>query len=67
MTLVRIYHIRKAQVCMAGSRKWFSANGLSWSDFVANGIPVETVEAIGDPVAMKVAAIARSEACDGRI
>lgn len=52
---------------MAGSRKWFSANGLSWSDFVANGIPVETVEAIGDPVAMKVAAIARSEACDGRI
>lgn len=62
---VRISHIRKAAICMAGSRRWFAANGLSWSDFVTNGIAVETIEAIGDPMAMRVAAIARSEAING--
>lgn len=64
--IIRVSHIRAANLCMAGAREWFAYHDLSWNDFLSNGIPVETVEAIGDPIAVRVTAIARKEVEDGQ-
>lgn len=37
--------------CAQGSRAWFAAHGLSWSDFVTNGIDADQLLATGDPMA----------------
>jgi hypothetical protein len=66
---VRVYprHIRAAKICMGGSRNFFRKHDLDWSDFVTNGIPVSTLERIGDPIALRAAREAESEvASDGR-
>jgi hypothetical protein len=59
---VRPRHIRAAKLCMSGGRDWFAHHGLSWSTFVHEGYPVETIEATGDELGLKVAAAARDEA-----
>ena len=52
---------------MGGSRQFFKKHDLSWSDFVANGIPVSVLEEIGDPIALRAARQAELEAGnDGR-
>lgn len=38
--------------CASGSRHWFAVHSLSWSDFVANGIPASAMLATGDPLAL---------------
>ncbi len=63
--ILRPRHLRTAQFCMRGGREWFASNGLSWSEFVQNGYPVETIETVGDVFALSATAIARDEA-DGR-
>lgn len=62
--MVRVYsrHLRKANFCMSGGRQWFANRGLSWSDFLADGIPAETLEATNDEMALVVCKIARDEA-----
>ena len=45
--------------CAKGVRKWFTASGLDFRDFVRHGIPVEQLEATGDARALAVAAQAR--------
>lgn len=51
----------RSGLCARGARAWFAAHGLSWTDFVAHGIPSETLEATGDALALRVVAFARSE------
>lgn len=51
--------IRAARMCSGGARKFFEKQGWSWSDFLKNGIDVETVEKSKDPMALKVAEVAR--------
>lgn len=62
--MVRVYvrHLRKADFCMSGGRQWFADHGFSWSDFLENGIPAETLEATQDQMALTVCQIARDEA-----
>jgi hypothetical protein len=36
--------------------------GWSWQQFLDEGLPAEQLEASGDPMAIRVAAIAREEA-----
>jgi len=38
--------------------------GWSWAEFLERGIAVEIVEATGDPLALRVAEIARREASE---
>lgn len=56
--------------CAAGSRTWFAEHGLSWPDFVANGLDEEVFLATGDALALRLVEHARStvieEASDGR-
>ncbi|WP_425962708.1 hypothetical protein [Rhizobium nepotum] len=58
-------HIRAAKLCASGTREWFVSHGFDWADFIANGIPVERMEATGDPLAMRVTAEARKEGARG--
>ncbi|SON54312.1 hypothetical protein HDIA_0771 [Hartmannibacter diazotrophicus] len=62
---VRMSHIRQATLCSRGARAWFAANGLDWSKFLSEGIAAETLEATGDPLALKVCGIAREEHLNG--
>lgn len=64
--IVRISHIRKADLCSNGARRWFKSYGFSWTDFLANGKSAVELEETGDPLALKVVAIAREEFEDGR-
>ena len=66
MIVVEIRHIRAADLCARGARAWFEKYGLSWSDLLEGGLPVEVIEATGDALAYRVAAIAREEAAHGR-
>lgn len=58
-------HIRAARLCAGGTREWFIGHGFDWADFITNGMPVERMEATGDPLAMRVTAEARKEAARG--
>lgn len=51
----------KTGYCAEVSREWFAARGLSWSDFVMNGIDAEVILATGDSLAVWVVEWARSQ------
>lgn len=57
-------HVRKAGICAKGSRVWCQANGVDWSDFLANGIASERLLATKDPIVLRVVEEARKEARD---
>ena len=63
---VKISHVRKADLCSGGARRWFKSYGFSWNDFLQNGKSADELEATGDPLALKVVAIAREDAANGR-
>lgn len=60
--MVRIKHLRAAGMCNREPRLFCAAQGWSWAEFVSNGLPAELLEATGDPMAIRVAALARAEA-----
>lgn len=62
---VFIRHVRAARLCTKGGRAWFASYGLSWTNFLKEGIDIATLEATGDPLAARAIAKAREEA-DGR-
>lgn len=66
MIIVRIHHIRAANLCAAGARQWFAKYDLSWSEFLTNGFSTDTLEATRDALATLVSDIARKEHSDGR-
>ena len=64
--MVTTQDLRAARICFGGARPWFRRHGLDWSDFVANGVPAETLEGTGDALALRVVAEARArEAANG--
>ena len=64
--VITIKHIRSARLCTKGARAWFDANGMSWSDFLENGVAVERVEHMNDAYAQQMVALAKEEAESGR-
>lgn len=58
--IVRAEHIRGARLCMSGARGWFESYGLSWSDFLENGITVTQLRALNDPLGNRVADFAEA-------
>ncbi len=62
--MIRAYmrDIRAAQLCSSGARRWFEIYNLSWTDHLANGTPVDILEATGDELALRVCAVARARA-----
>lgn len=59
-------HIRSANICISGARKWFAQRGWSWAEFVTNGRPLEDFIATGCPLAARAVAEAHKETADGR-
>lgn len=57
--MVRMEHVRAAMQCSRGARRFFLRHGLDWSRFLREGLPVETIEATGDAMALKVREVAR--------
>lgn len=45
MTIVLHRHCRELGYCNRGLRKWFSSEGLDWSDFLKRGIAADTLRA----------------------
>ena len=52
--------------CAAGGRAWFARHGLSWRDFVRQGIEASQLEAIDDGFCRAILAHARAEVSHGR-
>lgn len=61
MTIVTMRHIRKCKMCSRGARAFFERHGLDWVAFLKEGVPVETLEATGDAMAIQVSTAAREE------
>lgn len=62
--IVTIKHLREAGLCARGGREWAARYGLDWDQMRHHGIPAAELEATGDALAMKVAAVARAGAQD---
>lgn len=60
-TIVTIAHIRESKLCTKGTRQFFERYGLSWTDFLENGIEAEKLAATGDPLTRKVIECAERE------
>lgn len=63
--LITTKHLETAKaqghpMCVRGLRAWFERHGLSFQDFVRNGLPIERVEAT-DELGRVIARIAREE------
>lgn len=59
--IVKMQHIRAANLCSSGSREWFAKYGFSWQDFLENGISADALIATGDAFALRVVEIAKKE------
>lgn len=62
--IVRHQHIYATQVsgsqlCSTGARVWFTEHGLSWNDFIAQGIDADRLLATGDAFAIAVVETAK--------
>lgn len=49
--LYSVPYLGRVGYCAAGARQWWAEHGLDWADFVAHGIPAETLHALRDPLA----------------
>lgn len=60
-TIVQHRHMRALGYCNRGAREWFARHGLSWSEFVREGIDAEQLRATNDAMADRVIARAEQE------
>lgn len=58
MTRITLSDLRVGGYCVDGSRRWFEAQQLDFRDFIRNGIDVETVRPIDDPIVRRCIQIA---------
>ena len=58
--IIRMEHVRAANLCSRGVRHWFAQRGWDWNDFLKNGIDEEALIATGDPYAKRVVEAAHS-------
>ena len=54
MLIVTHADLRALGYCNRGARTWFAYHHLDWADFLAQGIPAETLLAIDDAMATAV-------------
>jgi hypothetical protein len=54
-------HVRAAGFCAAGARTWLERHRIDLMRFIHQGVPASELEATGDALALRVAAIARED------
>ena len=64
--IVTLAHCRALGYCARGMRAFFAQHGLDWQAFRDRGTPAAEIEATGDAMAMRAAALAREEAQRGQ-
>jgi hypothetical protein len=52
--VITIDDIRKTGHCTRGARRWFQHNGLSFDDFLKNGVDAQRLLDTGDALALRV-------------
>lgn len=62
---VHIEHIRKARLCMKGTREWFAAQGWCWKSFRESGKPLQDFIDTGDPLTEPLIAVVLEESQHG--
>lgn len=65
MTQVTMKHVRKLKGCSSGVRQFMKRANLDYDLFLREGLPIETIRATGDAMAMKIADVAEAEANNG--
>lgn len=67
MTAYRVYrrHLNAMHYCARGSREFFQKHGMSWADFLRNGVEREALEKLKDAMADKAIAVADAEIAEG--
>lgn len=60
--LVTLAHARSVVYCSRGMRAFAARHGLDWQAFISSGIPASVLEATGDAMAIRAAAVARHAA-----
>ena len=63
--IATLEHARAARFCARGMRAFAIRHALDWERFRTEGLPVSTLEATGDALALAVAAKAREAADHG--
>lgn len=63
--IVTLEHCRRLRYCARGMRAFFARHGLDWTAFRARGLPADEIEATGDAMAIRAAALAREDAQRG--
>lgn len=66
MTVVLSRHMRELGYCSRGARAFAQRHGLSWPQFLRQGIPADRLRATGDAMALKVVDHAEQEAARGQ-
>lgn len=52
--IIFVADLRRAKMCMRGSKEFASRNGIDWQDFLKNGIDAELLRATDDKMALLV-------------
>lgn len=47
--------------CTRGTKDWFDAHGMNFRDFLQHGLPIESLEAMDDPFAQRIAKFVREK------
>lgn len=58
-------HARALGYCNRGGRQWLAQHGISWSQFVAEGIDAAQLTATGDPLALALVEFAQQHESEG--
>lgn len=63
MSADRVYrrHLSALKYCARGSREFFNKHGLSWAEFLRNGIERDRLYNTNDAMAQKAALLADAE------
>lgn len=59
---VHMRHLRAKRICSGGGRDYFKRYGLSWNDFLKDGIEASILISHNDPLSAPAIAAAQEEA-----
>lgn len=63
--LIRMEHVRAANLCSRGARAWFKRYNLNYNLFLTQGYPEATILGTGDALGQIVVDVARKLATEG--
>jgi hypothetical protein len=58
--ILRMRHVRAANMCSSGVRKFFKRHDLDWNLFLKEGIDSDIIEKINDPMGLQVIEVAKN-------